>query len=100
MTEIIVAIIGSGLLSTIVSSIINVANKKSKLKKLEKDTVRLQLLFLMYNTPDERQEIMTLAQYYFETLKANWYLSSLFDKWLKKQGLQRPNWFTTGGNEE
>ncbi len=108
MNEIVIAIIGSGALSgalaTIVTSIITaVSNRnglKSKVRKLEKDSVRLQLLFLMYNTPNETQEIMTLAQYYFEQLKANWYMSSLFDKFLKRQGLERPNWFTTGGNNE
>lgn len=104
MNEIVIAIIGSGALSTVLSAIITAVNNrngiKSKLKKIEKDTVRLQLLFLMYNTPDDTQEIMNTAQYYFETLKANWYMSSLFDKWLKKQGMKRPNWFVTGGAEE
>lgn len=105
MTEtIIVAIISSGALSTVISAIINAVSGrkglKSKVRKIEKDSVRLQLLFLIYNTPEETQEIMTLAQYYFETLKANWYMSSLFDKWLKSRKLERPNWFTTGGKEE
>lgn len=104
MNEIVIAIIGSGALSTVLSAIIQAINNrngiKSKLKKIEKDTVRLQLLFLMYNTPDDTQEIMNAAEYYFETLKANWYMSSLFDKWLKRHGMERPNWFTTGGNNE
>lgn len=104
MTEIAIAIIGSGALSTVLSAIIQAVNNrhgiKSKVRKLEKDSCRLQLLFLIYNTPDETQEIMTLGQYYFETLKANWYMSSLFDKWLKSRKLPRPNWFTTGGTEE
>ena len=99
MNEIIIAIIGSGALSSVISALVSMANRKSKLKKLEKDTVRLQLLFLMYIMPDEKQEVMTLGQYYFETLKANWYLSSLFDKWLKANSMERPSWFKGGSDE-
>ena len=96
---IVVAIIGSGALSTVLSAIINAASKRSKLKKIEKDTVRLQLLFLMYVIPDEHQELMNVAQYYFITLKGDWYMTSLFAKYLKQHGLERPDWFT-GGKEE
>ena len=100
MTEaIIISIIGSGALSTVLSAIINAASKKSKLKKLEKDTVRLQLLFLMKIMPEEEQELLTLGEYYFDVLKADWYLSSLFDKHLKARGMERPSWFK-GGKEE
>ena len=99
MTQIIIAIIGSGALSTVLSMIVGAFQRKSKLRKLEKDTVRLQLLFLMYIMPDEKQEVMTLGQYYFETLKANWYLSSLFDRWLKSNSLERPTWFKGGESE-
>ena len=68
MTQIVVAIIGSGALASAMSMIVGAIQKRSKLRKLEKDTVRLQLLFLMYIMPDEKQEVMTLGQYYFEKL--------------------------------
>lgn len=101
---VILAIIGSGALSTVISAVINAISGrkglKSKVKKIEKDLVRLQLLFLIYNTPEEEHEILQVAENYFRTLKANWYMSSLFDKWLKKRGLERPIWFVTGGKEE
>ena len=100
MTEaIIISIIGSGGFAAIVSAIITAIGRRSKLKKLEKDTVRLQLLFLMYIMPDEKQELMTLAQYYFETLKADWYLSSLFERWLQAHNMPRPSWFKGGTDE-
>lgn len=99
MNEIIIAIIGSGALSSVISALVSMANRKSKLKKLEKDTVRLQLLFMMHIMPDEEQEIMTLGEYYFDKLHANWYLSSLFEKWLKAHDLEKPSWFK-GGNYE
>lgn len=98
MTEtIIAAIIGSGVLSTVVSAIITAINNrtgiKSKVQKIEKDSVRTQLLVLMSDYPDEQQEILTIAEYYFDKLKSNWYMTTLFDKWLTKQKLQRPSWF-------
>lgn len=99
MTEaIVIAIIGSGALSTVLSMIVGAVQRKSKLRKLEKDTVRLQLLFLMKIMPEEEQELMTLGEYYFDKLKADWYLSTLFDKHLKARGLERPSWFN-GGDE-
>ena len=101
---IVIAIIGSGALSTVISAIITAINNrngiKSKLKKLEKDSIRTQLLLMISDYPDEKQEIMTLAQYYFETLKADWYLSSLFDKWLQRHKMERPNWFNGGSKNE
>lgn len=98
MTQIIIAIIGSGALSTVLSMIVGAVQRKSKLRKLEKDTVRLQLLFLMYVIPDETQELMNVAQYYFKTLKSDWYMTTLFSKYLKKHGIDRPDWFN-GGDE-
>ena len=101
--QIIIGFIGSGAFASIVGAIINAfsARKgvKSKLKKIEKDGVRTQLLLLMSTYPGERQEIMEAARYYFITLKGDWYLTSLFSKWLKTQGLERPDWFH-GGEEE
>lgn len=66
---------------------------KKQLKRLEKDGCRTQLLLLMSVYPDEKQEILKLAEYYFGTLKGNFYLDSLFDDWLKNHGLARPHWF-------
>ena len=101
--SIILGFIGSGAFATIVTAIINAVSSrkgiKSKLKKLEKDSIRTQLLLMISDYPGEKQEIMTLAQYYFEVLKSDWYMTSLFDKWLKKNGLDRPSWFK-GGSEE
>ena len=99
MTEIIIAIIGSGALASAMSMIVGAIQKRSKLRKLERDTVRLQLLFLMYVIPDETQELMTVAQYYFTILKADWYMTTLFASYLKKHDLDRPDWFK-GGEEQ
>ena len=55
------------------------------------------LLLLM---PEEKKEILTIAQHYFvkppEGLGGNWYMTSLFDKWIEKNlnGV-KPEWFKT-----
>lgn len=101
---IIVAVIGSGALSTVISAIITaIGNRKgikSKVRKIEKDSVRTQLLLMMSDYPEEKQEILNIAEYYFVTLKANWYMTTVFAKWLKKQGLERPDWFVGGERNE
>lgn len=73
---------------------------KKMLKKLEKDTLRTQLLFMIISLPDEKKEIMTLAQHYFsklpEGLDGNWYMTDIFKKWLKEKGHSNPEWFDRG----
>lgn len=104
LETIVIAIIGSGALSTVISAIITaISNRngiKGKVKKIEKDSVRTQLLLMMSDYPDEKQEILTIAEYYFATLKANWYMTAVFSKWLKKEGLPNPSWFTGGKESE
>lgn len=64
-----------------------------KFKKSEKDAVRMQLLFLIRESPGEQQEIMTVGEHYFKVLKADWYMTSVFNKWLKKYDIAEPDWF-------
>ena len=110
MTEtIIVAIIGSGVLSTIVSAIIAAfQNRKSRLKKIEdkltkieenqamaeKDALRTQLLLMIADYPEEKTEILKLAQHYFKDLDGNWTATAIFNKWISEhcEGVQ-PEWF-------
>lgn len=60
--------------------------------KLEKDGLRTQLLLLILLKPEEKQEILTLGEYYFGKLKGNWYLSSVFNQWAKEHD-ENPSWF-------
>jgi len=64
-----------------------------KLDKNEKDNIRTQLLLMISDYPEERQEILTLAQYYFRDLKGNWYASSIFRKYLNDNRIEPPIWF-------
>ena len=107
-TAIIIALIGSGAFSAIVSGIINIVNnRRGRLKQIEdsiesidkklliaeKDSLRTQLLLLLADYPEEQAEIMTLAQRYFGDLKGDWYMTSMFSKWLVKNDIAKPEWF-------
>lgn len=96
-TTIIVAILASnGLFAALQFLITRHDQKKNwrgKLDRLEKDGLRTQLLLLLLLLPDEKKEIMTIAEHYFKDLHGNWYMTSLFDKWLEKAGQGRPEWF-------
>ena len=59
----------------------------------EKDELRTQLLLLLSDYPEERQEIMKLAEHYFKDLKGNWYATTLFNNWLVERQIARPEWF-------
>lgn len=109
MTQIIIAIIGSGALSTIISAIIGATrDRKSQLKEItakltvieanqriaEKDSLRTQLLLMIASYPNEKTEILKLAQHYFSDLKGNWTATAIFNTWLCKycEGV-KPEWF-------
>lgn len=64
-----------------------------KFKKSEKDGLRTQLLVLILLKPDEAQEILTIAERYFKDLQGDWYMTSIFNKWLIASGDDRPEWF-------
>lgn len=98
--EIIIAIAGSAAIASLIQFFVNRHDKKkdlkegiqSKLAQLEKDGLRTQLLLLILLRPDERQEIMTIGEYYFGKLHGNWYMSSVFNRWCDEMG-ENPDWF-------
>lgn len=65
---------------------------KQELNKIKKDGIRTQLLLLILLRPNEQTEILKVGEYYFNTLKANWYMTSMFKNWCDEQGLE-PEWF-------
>lgn len=109
--DIVIAIIGSGALSAAISGLFAVLNRyidrqnelrnkadeieslKHTLAKLEKDSVRTQLLLLMTDYPNNEQEIQEVAQHYFVDCKGNWYMTNMYSKWLKDNDYVRPDWF-------
>lgn len=105
---IILACIGSSGLTSLIQFLISRKDKKeenkdSVLKELkeiktlcnthEKDICRSQLLLLIADYPEDKTEIMKLAEHYFEDLNANWYMSSIFNTWLEQNKITKPDWF-------
>lgn len=112
---VIIAVISSGLLSVIVTEIFGLLKaKRSKkdgveakltalkqeqdgiqaaLKTAEKDALRTQLLVMISDYADEKQEILTLAEHYFRVLKGDWYMTAIFNRWLTQEKIASPQWF-------
>lgn len=65
---------------------------EKKLTKIEKDSVRSQLMNLIHDYPERKDEIMEVAQHYFTDLKGNWYMTSMFKDWLKEEKIEVPSW--------
>lgn len=72
-------------------------NVYGKLMTLEKDVLRTQLLLLILMKPEEHQEILTIAEHYFapppKGLDGDWYMTSIFNKWLSDSKMAEPVWF-------
>ena len=105
---IVVACIGSSALTNFIQFLISRKDSKNEeqekifkelktIKEMcaihEKDICRSQLLLLISNYPEDKIEIMKLAEHYFTDLKANWYMSSIFNTWLQENHLTKPDWF-------
>lgn len=97
VTEIVLAVIGSTAISSLVQFFVNRHDQKKhfgdKLTKLEKDGLRSQLLLLILLRPKEQQEILTVGEHYFRNLQGNWYMTSIFNKWLTESNIAEPEWF-------
>ena len=103
METIIVAIVGSGALSALIAGIFQLINNrqdknKARLETLEKDILRTQMLLMLKDFPDEKSEIMKLAEHYF-AIGGNWYMTDLFNNWIEKYGDSRPEWFKKNGGD-
>ena len=98
---VVIAIIGSSGLMSFFQFLITrkdkigerLASIDNMLNRLEKDGCRTQLLILISDYPGRQDEIMKLAKHYFYDLKGDWYLTSLFEKWLKDNEMLKPSWF-------
>lgn len=100
MLQIIIAIISSTTVAALVQFFVtrhdNKKNITWQLKKLERDVLRTQMLFLILMRPGEVQEILTIAEHYFKDLHGDWYMTSIFNKWVEEQGIAEPEWFKGG----
>ena len=78
----------------------DIAEIKEGMVDAEKDNCRTQMLVLMADYPMQEEEMLRLAQHYFEDLDGNWYMTSLFSKWLELNHINRPKWFDSKGVEQ
>lgn len=70
-----------------------IAEIKTEVQENRLDMARIQLMLLMSDYPDDVSEIMKAAEKYFVTLGGNFYMDTLFAKWLKAYKLPQPSWF-------
>lgn len=98
IVSIVIAVITSqaffGFLQFVITRADTRKNIDKKLEIMERDVLRTQLLFLISMQPDEDQEILTVAEHYFRVLHGDWYMTSIFNKWLIKAGIAKPEWFS------
>ena len=103
IVSIIIAVLASQALFGFIQFMITRKDTKKnilgKLTTLEKDVLRTQLLLLVLIKPKEQQEIMTIAEQYFSKppkgLNGNWYMTSIFNKWLIDADIAQPDWFNS-----
>ena len=100
--DIISLVLGGGSLVTLLIFLIKRHDERKdelkmiqkQLKKLEKDSVRTQLLLLMRTyTYEDEHELLQMAEYYFVTLKADWVLTAMFKRFLERENIATPMWF-------
>lgn len=58
-----------------------------KIDKIEMDSTRSQLLTLMSEYPENESEILKVADYYFNDLNGDWYMTDIFIKWAEARGI-------------
>lgn len=94
---IIAAVLGSEAVVRLIIFFVERKDKKhgiaGQLLKLEKDSCRTQMLLLLSDYPEEKAQIMTLAEHYFGVLHGNWYMTTMFNGWLQRNGIPKPAWF-------
>lgn len=66
---------------------------EKRAEKEEKDSVRMQMLILLSDYPENVQEIMEVSRHYFHDIHGDWYMTTLFNNWLSKTHIGRPEWF-------
>lgn len=62
-----------------------------QLHEIRLDTTRTQLIMLMEHQPHNHDTIIKVAERYFVSLKGDWYLTSLFKDWAKREGVSIPD---------
>lgn len=67
-------------------------SQQKSLDRAERDNCRIQMLILLNHYSNNVSEIMKVAEHY-ASIGGNWYMTSLFNDWLDKQGIDKPIWW-------
>ena len=97
--QFVLALLGSTAVATLIQFFVNRHDKRleERLNRLERDGLRTQMLVLIIQRPEEKQEILTIAEHYFKDLKGDWYMTSIFNKWIVDSDIAEPEWFNKEG---
>lgn len=68
---------------------------KDELREIRLDTTRTQLIMLMEHQPHNHDTIVKVAERYFCELMGDWYLTSLFRDWAKRENISIPENIST-----
>ena len=101
MTDILIAVLSSAAVFSFITFLIQRRDSKkndlaviqAKLAKIERDQCRTQLLILITNFPNNKVEILKVAEHYFLELEGNWYMSELFRGYCESHDILLPSWF-------
>ena len=110
MNNILAIVLSSNALTVILTAVITaINNRRSRLKVVEemqqkmlenqkiaeKDALRTQLLLMIADYPNEKTDILRLAEHYFKDLEGNWVASNIFNHWVteKCDGIN-PEWLS------
>lgn len=58
-----------------------------QLDQLQVEATRTQLITLMSNYPDNKSEILKVADKYFNEYNGDWYVTELFEQWADQHGV-------------
>ena len=95
-TALIIAILGSSALSGLAIFLIQRHDQKKnltgRLDELERGVLRTQLMVMIFLKPEEKTEILTMAERYFAKkedggLDGNWVLTPIFERWCEAQNV-------------
>lgn len=96
-SQTLIGILGGGGFVTLLIYLINRHDERvgiiKRLDRNERDNCRIQLLIMLNHYSEDVAEIMRLAEHYFKDLNGDWYMTSLFNKWLEKNNIAEPEWF-------
>lgn len=115
MDTIIIAILSSGALSALItglfqllqtrksrksgleSKVDTIAETQEKIIKAQErhegDILRVELKLMISSFPEKEDDILRLAQHYFQDKQGNWVMAAVFQSWLQDRDIPAPPWF-------